>query len=76
MGESSLGKQHRVVSLHWLQNRIIQNVLNLVLGRYFSGYNKSDSEKLREVHTKQMSLKQPHTYRKSGIALLSLTVVF
>lgn len=40
------GKQRGVVSLHWLQNKTIQNILDLVLGnKYRSGYGKSDNEK-------------------------------
>lgn len=71
------GKQCRVVSLHWLQNKAIQNILDLVLGHeYCSGYDKSGNEKLSKVHTKQRSLEQPHTYRKNGIALMSIAVAF
>lgn len=71
------GKQRRLVSLHWLQNKTIQNILDLVWGnKYCSGYDKSDNEKLSKVDTKQRSLEQSHTYRKSGIALMSITVAF
>jgi len=70
-------KHDGAVSLHWLQNMTIQNVLHLVLGhKYCFGYDKSGNEKLNKVHTKQRSLEQPHTYRKSGIALMSITVAF
>ena len=71
------GKQCRVVALHWLQNKTIENILDLVLGhKHCSGYDKSGNEKLNKVHTKQRSLERPHTYRKSGIALMSLTMAF
>lgn len=71
------GKEHRVVSLCLLQNKTTQNILDLVWGnKYFCGYDTSENENLSKAHTKQRSLEQPLTYRKSGIVLASARATF
>lgn len=51
------GKEHRVVSLRWLQNKTTQNILDLVWGnKYFCRYDTSENENLSKAHTKQRSI--------------------
>lgn len=51
------GKEHRVVSLCWLQNKTTPNILDLVwVNKYFCRYDTSENENLSKALTKQRSL--------------------